>query len=450
MDAARVLPQLEGQLERVRDLPIREIQIEFDPPTFFGGESKILELRLELNPLFTQPMSIFFAQYAEGRTWPPEFKFEESPHTSFPSGTARVDAKFRWFDRVANLTQVIDGTDTGVTPKFILEFDGEGFVPGGRGIHLRQEFQVPSLQKLIDDKVRFRLIQHDPIEKKAAELSNSNIDLRVRALHRDAGPVTSLVLFDTRQDQLEKAVSAGDYLVNRGPIERSVLLNLYPPILAKRIERTNAKRESVKRLLETRNITTDDDRRQLARVLTNEADLSAFRGDHSSALNAYNEVTQLLTPLVLESVRTPRREDGENLFNAALQPVAYFVRAKRFENARPYLRDLSLITDRLIASNSKEPDYVRWRATGFLQSAAVALGLGLQEECATTLQHYVDSYREIHRLVDKPSTGMELAVALDRALKMSTSLADGLVPIAIWREQEAELRSNANRVVPPK
>ena len=451
-DAARVLPQLAGQLEKVRNLPTREIQIEFNPQTFFDDQPKILEVRLELDRLFTQPMSIFFARFAEGRTWPREFDFEESPYTAFSHGRARIDAKFRWFDRVADLTQTIDGTDSGITPTFLLEFDGKDFLPGGPGIHLRQKFEIPSLQELIDKKVRFRLIEHDPVEKKASEidLQGRKIDLRVLALHKDLGAVSRLVMFDSHQSELEKAVLAGDYLVNRGPIERTILLNLYPPISDERRARLNAKRDVVRRLVETRDARTSDDRRLLARALTNSANLSSSRGDNLSALKGYIEVLEVLEPLVFESSSRPRRDDGERLFEAALQPVAYFVRVKKFDRAQQYLPNLSLIAERMIASDPEEPDYLRWRAEAFLQKVYVALGVGSQEEAGKALQGYVDSQREVHRRVGNLTTREELAAALDRAENISSSLPGGLVPVATWRQQASELRQEANRVDKPK
>lgn len=451
-DAARVLPQLAGQLEKVRNLPTREIQIEFNPQTFFDDQPEILEVRLELDPLFTQPMSIFFARFAEGRTWPSEFEFEESPYTEFSNGRARVDAKFRWFDRVADLTQTIDGTDAETTPTFNLKFDGQDFLPGGPGIHLRQKFEIPSLQELIDKKVRFRLIEHDPVEKKASEidLQSRKMDLRVLALHEDLGAVSRLVMFDSHQTELEKAVLAGDYLVNRGPVERTVLLNLYPPISDERIARLNAKRDVVRRLVETRDARTSDDRRLLARALTNSANLSSLRGDDLSALKGYIELFEVLEPLVFESSSKPRRDDGERLFEAALQPVAYFVRAKKFDRAKQYLPKLSLIAERMITSYPEDPDYLRWRAEAFLQKVYVALGAGSQEEAGKALQDYVDSQREVHRRVGNLTTRKELAAALDRADKISSSLPGGVVPIATWRQQASELRQEANRVDKPK
>jgi len=444
-DAERVLPQLAPQLERVRNLPTRDIRIELDPRTFFDAQPKILELRVELDPLFTQPMSFFFAPFVEGRTWPPEFEFEESPYTEFSRAEARVDAKFRWFDRVENLTQTIDGTDTGVTPSFSLEFDGKDFLPGGPGIHLRQQFEIPSLQELIDKKVRFRLIQHDPVAKKATEVDYAKVDLRVTAYHSDAGAVSWLVLFDSRQSDLEKTVAAGDYLASRGPIERTVLLNLYPPIAAERKARLEAKRQVVERLLKTRDARTDDERRLLGRALGNAANLSAVRGDNFAALNGYIDVCKVLFPLVLESVDPPKRDDAEPLFRAAVQPVAYFVQVKKFDQARQYLPNLSLIAERMIESHPDDPDYLRWRARSELYASQIAIGTESQDEAAKALKAYVDTQREVDRRVGNSATRVDLADALDRAEKLSGSLKPGLVPAAMWRKESAELHRKEDR-----
>jgi hypothetical protein len=446
-DAERVLPQLEGQLQRVRNLPIRDITIEFDPESFFQDKPAILELRLELNPLFTQPMSIFFARFVEARTWPPEFKLKESSYTDFSHGRARIDAKFVWFDRVVDLSQAIDATEGGITPSFSLAFDGKTFNPSGPGIHLPQAFEIPSLQRLIDDHVRFRLIRHDTVARQAAEidLTSGKVDLRVLAYNKDFGDVGWLVLFDSRPSQWEKEILAGDYLVNRGPIEQMVLLNLYPPLSAERKAQQDAKREILKRLLETRDAKTDEERRTLARALNQSANVSAVRGDHLAALNGYIEVVKLLGPLVLDPGRKPKHGDGELLYVAALQPVAYFTRSKRFDRARDYLPNLAIIAERMIESDPDEPDYLRWRARSFLQTAMVAQGSGSPQEAATALRSYVEAQREVHCRVDNAATRQDLMDALERGIELSLSLGPDSVPAATWRQEVLSLKREMHR-----
>lgn len=447
MDAERVLPQLAGQLERVRTLPTREIEIEFEPEIFFDAQPKILEVRLELDPLFTRPMSFFFASFKEGRTWPQEFSFEESPHTSFSHGRARVDAKLAWFDRVADLTQTIDATDAGTIPTFHLEFDGKDFLPGNPGIHLRQQYQIPPLQELIDKKVRFRLIEHDPVNKKATEIDTASRDLglRVKSFHKDFGAVSSLVLYDSRQSALEKDVGAGDFLANRGPIERTVLLNLYPPIQAERTARAAKKRELARQLLETREVKTDTDRRLVARGLSQAAASATLRGDTASALNTNIDVIKLLEPLVFERDRLPMREDADLLFKAAFQPVAYFMRTKKFDRARQYLPNLSLIAEQMIASDPEEPDYLRWRAECFLFSAFAAIGTGAQKDGNIALAAYVQTQREVHHKVRNQSTRTDLTAALDQAAEIASTLGNDPATAAQWRKEASDLRQHADR-----
>jgi hypothetical protein len=442
MDAERVLPQLEGQLQRVRDLPIHEIKVSFDPDSFFREEPEILELRMELDPLFTQPMSIFFAQFVEGRTWPPEFKLEELPYTAFSHGEARVDAKFVWFDRVVDLSQEIDATLGGVTPAFRMQFDGSTFQPGGPGIHLRQEFEMPSLQRLIDDKVQFKLIRHDPVARQATEikLTDSDVDLRVLAYYGDFGAVSWIVLFDSQPSPLEEQILAGDYLVNRGSIERSVLLNLYPPVNDDRKKLQDAKTQNVQRLLETRDPKTDDERRMLARALYQSANLSAFRGDHSAAVSDYLEVMKLLEPLVLNSGSEPKYSDGKLMFDAAMQPVLYFTLVNQFDRAQEYLPNLLIITQRLIDSNPGEPDYMRWQARSYLQTATIAQSTGSLQEAATALRSYVDLERDVHRKIDNDGTRQDLMEALETSIELGASLESSSVPMEAWSRELLSLK----------
>src|SRR3712207_9594633 len=61
---------------------------------------------------YTTLFRSYFALYREGSTWPEEFELYEPPYTHyFKVSRPRIDCKFRWFDRVEELTQTIDGTD---------------------------------------------------------------------------------------------------------------------------------------------------------------------------------------------------------------------------------------------------------------------------------------------------------------------------------------------------
>lgn len=182
----------------------------------------------------------------------------------------------------------------------------------------------------------------------------------------------------------------------------------------------------------------------LARALDNSAGLSAFRGNYLAALNDYNEVLRLLWPLVLKSTGVPRRDDGERLFEAALQPVLYFLKAGKFDRAQQYLPNLSLIIERLVASDPYDPDYLRWRATYLLQTAYVALGVGSQQDAGAALQGYVESLREVHRIVRNPTSRRELATALERAEQISRSIGGSFVPLTTWRKQASELEQEVN------
>lgn len=433
-DAERVLPQLNDQLKDVRTLPTRSLAIEFVPHSFFGTSSEILELRLELDPLFTVPMSFFFAKFIEGKTWPAEFGFVEPPRDEFSHGQVHVDAKLRWFDRVETLSQAVDGTDAGTTPSFSLEFDGKEFMPGSPGLHLRQSYQIPSLQDIIDKKVRFRLIAHDPVAKQAHEidLASRSVEIRVLASHSTSGASRDLVLFDGNPTRLQKDILSGDYLVNRGAVERTVLVNLYPPVAAERDDAYAARRERVKALLETRKPESVEDRRLLARAINSAAQLSAVRGDALSALNGFIEVVRLLSPLVFDAKEGPTREDGERLYKAALQPVAYFVKIRKFDRAKQYVPNLLVIADRMIASDSTEPDYLRWRADAQLWAARVAIASEAWPDGVKSLVDYVASTREVDRRIGSVGTRKELADALHLARAMARPIPSSLQRDLNW------------------
>jgi hypothetical protein len=126
LQADKDLPAVALEIARIRQEPIREITISIDHTSFPADQQVILELQLELDRLWSQSMRFFFALYREGSTWPEEFGFQEPPYTHyFLRDCPHVDAKFRWFDRTQDLTQMIDGTDLHDLPaQFSLKFDG--------------------------------------------------------------------------------------------------------------------------------------------------------------------------------------------------------------------------------------------------------------------------------------------------------------------------------------
>src|SRR5262249_13348192 len=118
---------------------------------------------------FTAPISVFFARFREGHTWPPVFGFDELPYTEFRLDQARIDCKVKWYDRVENATPAIDGTELGLPlTEFSVQFDGSRLepdaAPGSRFAPsippLPVQYEIPSLEKLIDDRCRFEVIVH--------------------------------------------------------------------------------------------------------------------------------------------------------------------------------------------------------------------------------------------------------------------------------------------------
>jgi hypothetical protein len=68
-DAADLaLPSLATKLARVRQDSVRELNVSVSLDTFPAGDPVVVQLRLTLDPLWTQPMSWFFTRYREGAT----------------------------------------------------------------------------------------------------------------------------------------------------------------------------------------------------------------------------------------------------------------------------------------------------------------------------------------------------------------------------------------------
>jgi len=292
-EAAGILRQLASELDRLRDKPIRDVEIKLDPTVFsqpiFKEDPIILELRLILNPLFHEPMSFFFAKFQEGNTWPSDFNFEEPPYNEFRIDQPRIDAKFRWYDYVQDLSRSIDGTELGDRyAGFTIQFDGSEYQPPssydqfhGNMPGLRTNIEIPVLQKLIDDKCRFELITHHTSSKSAKEvdLKQTDIDLQVIARFGIDNNHFQSTLFKSRHNQLEKIILSGDYLSNiRNAIEREALLGFYPHDNKTRLA-NDMKRWEVHNMLlmDPGEITWHEDRQLLARLIDKKLDLAAFR-----------------------------------------------------------------------------------------------------------------------------------------------------------------------------
>ena len=442
MDAERVLPQVVAQLDRVRNQPIRQLNIEFEPQTLFGKSPSILELQLDLNPLWTQPMSIYFAPFVEGRTWPAELDLNESPYTEFSHGRARVDAKFQWFDRTADLSQVIDGTESGVSPKFQLRFDGKEFHPGGPGIHLPHRYEIPSLQKLIDDKSRFRLIRHDPTMRNATELDlhMSGVDLLVSARYEDDGGLGDVVLLNTTRDQLEIAVSAGDALVHRGDIEQTALLHLYPPVREERSKSFQARRDAVIRLLETRRVTNDIDRRALAVALYRLGREASYHRKDRTALQNFLDANNLMEPLVFS--RTPTHEDGALMFAAASELVYFSLNVKELDREHDLLRNAVAIADRMLESDPSVPQYLRWRAETLMMTAQSARARNDQVATLVALRAAIDTSRRVHEVVGNDVTRSDLMKVLEQCAMLAGEMKLDSAIVEQWRREIRTMRAS--------
>jgi hypothetical protein len=140
-----------------------------------------------------------------------------------------------------------------------------------------------------------------------------------------------------------------------------------------------------------------------------------------------------MQPLVFD--REPLHKDGELLYKAASQPVAYFLSVKKFDRAKQYLHNLPLIASRMIKSDSSEPDYLRWRADSLLQTALEAQGMNAPALVANGLQGNIDTLREVHQKVGSDATCQDLINALEQGVKLTEGSNFGPLPVADWRNE---------------
>jgi hypothetical protein len=299
-EAAKAMPEIARALDAVGDRPFRDVRMSVDPRAFEGQiydeNPFVLELRLVLNPLFTAPMSMFLARFREGHTWPPAFGFDERPYTDFRLDQARIDCKVKWYNRVEDTTLVIDGTELGLPlAAFSMQFDGSKLQPDAAPASpftpsippLAVAYEIPSLQKLVDDRCRFEVILHRINSEQAELVDPSLTDIVVQLVGRPDQNKLDVTLFKMPNNEFEKVLLAGDYLSHiANPIERAATLALYSKPAP---ERTAARRRIHKLRLSVQKIDWDDDRRLVARLIDVKTTLFAFRR-HQIKVFDWNDV----------------------------------------------------------------------------------------------------------------------------------------------------------------
>ena len=434
-NADQRFPKLAQELDRIRSLPIREITLSIDAKRFPVDQPTILELQLTLNPLWTQPMSFYFALYREGATWPEEFNFREPAYTDyFKARRSRVDCKFQWFDRIEELNANIDGTDFHDLPAtFTLSFDGADFRPGGKGLHLPQKFEIPPLQTLIDDKCKFSLIAHYPQTKTAEviDLQLTDIDIVVRARFKDSQPALCR-LFHSRIRKNEKAILGCNYLsVVKNEIERDALLGLYP--VPSEDPDPDRKRRIVE-AIQSDQQPEEQDRRMAAWFCLSEALLASVRNDHFRALKLFEKVAYLMEPVVFE--KYPTYEEGILLYRACENLVGYFLMQKNFRRAADFVNSVGVVAQRLVTVDPDEPDYWRLWADALLKNAIVHAENGDKVKAAGELSESLKTWQKLYSELPSRERLMDVrkafAVAVDYAKSWDI---ESLVPLEAWRGQ---------------
>ena len=429
-DAADLaLPGVAAEIDRVRNEPIREVVLEVGLETF--PVAAVVELRLVLDPLWTRPMSWFFARYREGATWPGGFAFPEPPYTDYyKDRRPRIACAFRWFDRVEQPSQHIDGTDAGGRPAtFSLSFDGESFQPRGPTPSLPQSFEIPPLQKLVDKDSRFELIVHEPEARTASrvDLDTTDIDIAVTA-RLDGKEPGQLILFRSRRSERDRALQRSQHIAHTASaIERAALLGLYrEPRAARREDRAR-----LHDLLDSEDPVPERDRRTLARLAFGDALLARVRGDHLRMLKRFERTALLLEPIVLGGF--PTYSEGVLMYRACASLVGYFLEHDKVRRAADFVNAVGLVAQRLVNLDAAEPDYRRIWAEALEMNAIVHAGTGDPARAREELVEAVTTWRDLWAELPSAARQRDAQAAYARAVEhgVAWSMSSDL-PLAEW------------------
>ena len=311
-------------------------------------QAPILELSLTLDPLWSQPMSFYFARYREGATWPEEFGFHEPPYTDyFEFNRPRIDCKFQWFNRIEELifTEYSAEFEVEEVPAiFTLSFDGTKFLPGGQGPHTPQKFEIPSLQELIDKRSRFSLIAHNPETNSAQEvdLSLTDIEISVSARFSDSQPATCRLFSRHRTD--EKVISSSTRFSNlESEIEREALLSLHP---MSHIARGDERKARLVAAIAADEPILEEDRRFAARLCFGQALVDNLRGGELQSLQLFAKSAELMQPIVLDGY--PTYEEGVLMYRACANLVDDFSLKKKYDRAADFVNSVGLVAQKLV------------------------------------------------------------------------------------------------------
>ncbi|HEY2577573.1 MAG TPA: toll/interleukin-1 receptor domain-containing protein [Streptosporangiaceae bacterium] len=434
-DTRTRLPQLAGLLDRVRDKAVTSIQIQVDQHSFPTDPGLVVELRLELNPLWTGPMRFYFARYREGSTWPAELAFGEPSYEDFALGRRpRIDGKFRWFNRVEEPVASIDGTDDhSMLASFSMDFDGSEFLPASSGPVMPQRFEIPSLRKLADDGSRFVLTTHaDGTAEEWADPELSTVDITVLASFRDDQPHW-VQLFSSRHSRDARNVLATSAIAAiTNPIEREVLAHLYTG--HEQRPDSGERNEALIRAVLDEQPVPDADARLAAQLAVSRATFLAFRHNDRDAVRLYYGAAQLLEPIVMTGY--PGYSDGVLLVRACNGLLGCYVKGKLYADALTVCDPVARVPMRLAQLYPDEPEYRRLTARGLLTCADVYLANGKKKNAVQMLTDSVEIWRGLAHQMPTPQRVNDARqgylTALDLAARWKVA-AD--LPVARWQDE---------------
>ncbi len=433
--AEKELPSVADELRQLRQIPIRKITVSIDEASFPTDEPVIFELQLTLDRLFSAPMSFYFARYLEGHTWPEEFSFREPLYTEYYfQDRQRVDARFRWFDRAEELSEVI-GADRA---EFQLEFSGGEFRPAG-ALNLPQVLEIPSIQWLHDKGSAFTLVAHYPETRSAlrVDLQKTDLDLRVTAYYPDQQ--ANLTLFSSAHTHAQRVVLECDFLKQVDhAIEREALLGLYQARLRSR-EASSGQPKVIQQFRETRTlppVETDSDRRILARYMFEQGSMLDFRGEKSLAHRYFDAVGDILIPLCFD--QRPTYADARLMYLSCRSSAAP-IEGGDPEAVKDALNNLDLVTVRLIEAEPENADYQRARAATLRQLASYFASQGNRDETAAALTDSVEMLRALAKRLPSRARLQDAHDALVDGVKSAALWEiDSLTPSSTWREALGE------------
>jgi hypothetical protein len=357
----KYLPLIKDKFIAVDNLPIKNIELVIDknafPPKYVS--QKVYEINFNINELFISPLRIFISAFSDKKTWPKEFKIPDPSYKDFYRNLkSRIVVQLDWCERSEEFTQVIDGTDFYDYPAtFKYQFDGKELKEKRHWQNLQQKFEIETLNYLVKNKSTFKIIEHDPIAKKAQYINSNELPfyLELHALYpeEDNKIVTLFKNYYSYTEQI--ALTANSFKVYESDIEKTFLLTeLIATMIGKEYKIDLDKKRRIVETLQMNKEVMQEEKVLASRYLYTQGIYLKFKGQNFEALKTFEKAADYLSETIFH--KFPTHTDIIIFINSC-EAIANLLRPDRIELIKSAMEWMVAGAEYAVHLYPEEPEY---------------------------------------------------------------------------------------------